>query len=89
MDIKVDVYFLIYITIKHDMKTPQKIVNNLNGNIFPLNMLKVSSLKQDMWYLGIINLCKTHISHTKSFNIPVSIWLTTLAHMLNKVRNMS
>ncbi len=26
---------------------------------------------------------KIHISHTKSFNIPISIGLTTLAHALN------
>ncbi len=35
----------LYITIKSDMKTAQKRVNNLiNGNMFPL---KVSSLRQD------------------------------------------
>ncbi len=48
------------------MKTAHKIVNNLiNENIFPL---KISSLRQGGWYLGIIYV-KTHIS----LNIPVSI----------------
>ncbi len=77
----VDVYFVLYITIKSDMKTAQKVVNNLmNENIFPL---KVISIRQGGWYLGITNLVKTHFSHTKSFNIPVSIGRPTLAHMLN------
>ncbi len=40
-----DLYVLLFITIKLDMKTAQKVVNNLiNENIFPL---KVSSLRQD------------------------------------------
>ncbi len=39
------IFFYLFITIKSDMKTGQKIVNNLiNENIFPL---KVSSLRQD------------------------------------------
>ncbi len=37
--------FLLYLTIKSDMKTAQKIVNNwINENKYPL---KVSSLRQD------------------------------------------
>ncbi len=37
-----DIYFLLFITIKYDMKTAQKIVNNsIKENILPL---KVSSL---------------------------------------------
>ncbi len=32
--------------------------------------------------LGYPIYVKTHISHTKSFNIPVSIWSATLADML-------
>ncbi len=40
-----DLYFLLFITVNGDMKTVQKIVNNLrNENIFPLN---IHSLKQD------------------------------------------
>ncbi len=35
----------------------------------------------DIWGLPIY--VKTHIPHTKSFNIPVSIGFTTLAQMLN------
>ncbi len=39
------IFVLLFITIRSDMKTAQKIVNNLiNENIFPL---KVSSLRQD------------------------------------------
>ncbi len=38
-----DLYFLLFITFKHDMKTAQKIVNNLiKENRLPL---KVSSLR--------------------------------------------
>ncbi len=36
-----DLYFLLFITIKYDMKTAKKIVNNLIENRLPL---KVSSL---------------------------------------------
>ncbi len=40
-----DLYLLLFITTKSDMKTAQKIVNNLiNENIF---LLKVSLLRQD------------------------------------------
>ncbi len=45
MDTLIDIFFL-FITIKSDMKSAQKIVNNLvNEDIFPL---KVSSLRQDV-----------------------------------------
>ncbi len=44
---------ILWQELKNDMKTAQKIANNLiNENIFPL---KVSSLRQDVWYLGIVN----------------------------------
>ncbi len=59
------------------MKTTQKTVNNLlRENIYHF---KVSSLNQDLCHIYV----KTHISNTKSFNIRVSIRLTTLPHMLN------
>ncbi len=61
------------------MKTAQIIVNNLiDENIFPL---KATLLRQYGWYLGIHFYVKTHISHTKSFNIPVSVALATLVHV--------
>ncbi len=61
--------FVLFIAIKNDKKTAQKIVNNLiNENIFPL---KVSSMRQDVLYLGITNLCQNTYSTYKSFNIPV------------------
>ncbi len=45
LDNSIYVFFLLFITIKSDMKIAQKIVYNLiNENIFPL---KVSSLRQD------------------------------------------
>ncbi len=51
-----DLYFLQFITNTSHIKTAQKTINNLiNKNIFHL---KVSSLRQDVWYLGITNLCK-------------------------------
>ncbi len=63
------------------MKTAQKIVNNLmNENKF---LLKFSSLRQDVWYLGITKFVRTDISLTKFFNIPVSFGLSTLAPTLN------
>ncbi len=50
-----DFDFLLYKTIKIDIKTAPKIINNLiMENLLPL---KVSSLRQDGWYLGITNLC--------------------------------
>ncbi len=52
----------------------------MNENIFSLN---VSSLRQYWWYLEITNYVKPYISRNKSFNIDVSIWLSTLAHILN------
>ncbi len=44
------------------MKTAQRIENNLtNENIFPL---KVRSLRQEGWYLGMTNLCQnTHFTY--------------------------
>ncbi len=43
--------FLLFITIKSDIKSAQKIVNNLiNENIFPF---KVSPLRQAGCYMGI------------------------------------
>ncbi len=53
------------------MKTSKKIVNNLiYENIYPL---KLSSLRQEGWYLGITNLCKNtyfvqHIIQYTGFN---------------------
>ncbi len=38
----------------------------------------------DIW--GYPIYVKTHISHTISFNIPVSFGLTTLSHMLNSYK---
>ncbi len=32
---------------------------------------------------------KTNISHTKFFNMPVSVSLTTLTHMLNGMNNVT
>ncbi len=71
-------FFLLFNAIKIHMKTVSKINNLIKENILPL---KVSSLKWDGWYqyLRITNYVKTHISGTK----PVSIWLATLAHILN------
>ncbi len=49
-----DVFILLCITIKSDMKTVKKIVTNLiNENISS----NVSSLRCDWRYLEIINLC--------------------------------
>ncbi len=74
-----DLYVLLYNTIKCDMKTEEKVVNNfIDENIFPR---MVSSLGPDGWYLGIY--VKTYIPYTKSFNISVSIGLITLAHVLD------
>ncbi len=48
--------FLLFIAIKSNMTTTKTIVNNLiTENIFPS---KVSSLRQDVWYLVITNLCQ-------------------------------
>ncbi len=63
------------------MKTALKIVDNLIiENIFPLH---VSSLRPDGWYLGIEIFVKIHILLNTSFNISISIELTTLSHILN------
>ncbi len=63
------------------LKLHCEIVNNLiDENISPF---KCCFLSQDVWYLGIVNLSKTHISQNKSFNIDVSIWLATLTHIFN------
>ncbi len=45
----------------------------MKENIFPL---KINSLRQDWWYLGITNLCQ-------NIQNPVSSGLTTLTHILN------
>ncbi len=66
------------------MKSAQKIVKNLIYKI--IFLLKVSSLRQDVWYLGVIDLCqnKQYILNTKSFGTPVSIGLAAPAHMQNR-----
>ncbi len=49
---------ILYKTSTSDMKSAHKTVNNLiNENIIPVNMLKAIELREDGWYLGIINLC--------------------------------
>ncbi len=51
-----DLYFLLFINIKYDMKTEQKIINNsIKENRLPL---KVSSLRKRRQYLGITHLCE-------------------------------
>ncbi len=51
-----DLYFLLFIRIKYDMKTAQNIVNNsIKENRLPL---KVSSLRSHRRYLGITHLCE-------------------------------
>ncbi len=55
MDILIYI-FLIFINIKYDIKTAQKIVkNSIKENRLPL---KVSSLRYHRWYLGITHLCE-------------------------------
>ncbi len=49
-----DLYILLFKTIKHDTKTAERIVNNLE-NIFALY---VRPLRQDRKYLNITNLCQ-------------------------------
>ncbi len=51
-----DLYFLLFITIRNDMKTAQKIVNNsMKENRLPL---KASSLRYYRRYVGITHLCE-------------------------------
>ncbi len=51
-----DLYFLLFITIKYDMKTAPKIVkNSIKENRLPLN---VSSLRKHRQYLGKTHLCE-------------------------------
>ncbi len=66
--------FILFKTIQSDMKTAKKIVTILSkGNIFPL---KVSSLREDGWYLTITNLCqnthfKVQIHQYTCFNLTI------------------
>ncbi len=71
-------FYICLLAIKSDMKTAQKIVSNLmNENILPL---KVSTLRQDGWYLGITNLISKHTFHIQN---PFFWTFVMLAHMLN------
>ncbi len=62
------------------MKTAQIFVNNLiNKNIFRFNK---GQLIMARWVIfGDNQFMVKHISYTKSFNISVSVVLTTLAHV--------
>ncbi len=75
------IYIFTNYNINSDRKTVQKIFNYLiNENIFPL---KISLLRQDVWYLGIPNLCQnTHFTY-KIIQYTCLIGLATLAHMIN------
>ncbi len=78
-------YFLLFITINNYMKTAQNIADNLiNDNIF---LLKVCSLRQDKWYLGIINLyLNIHFICTTN---PLIYWTYYPCSRVNCVWDMS